>query len=70
MVSLKGFKMKSAFSKKIWEIKIPTTTLRQFFTIHLSRKAEGYGPTTPWQPEMRFKSFKGANSIPVYDRER
>jgi len=31
--------------------------------IHLSRKAEGNGPMTPWQPEMFLIIFKGANSI-------
>lgn len=58
------------FSKKIWQINFHASTLRQFFVIHLSRKAEGYGPTTPWQPEMCLKSFKGANSIPTCGRER
>jgi len=38
--------------KKIWQIIITGSTLRQFFVIHLSRKAEGNGPLKPWQPEM------------------
>ena len=49
--------------KKIWQIIFPATTLRQFFVIHLSRKAEGNGPMTPWQPKMVSKTLKGANSI-------
>jgi hypothetical protein len=40
------------FSKKIWQFNFLTATLRQFFVIHLSRKAEGNGPMTPWQPKM------------------
>ena len=39
-------------SKNIWQIKLWRSTLRQFFVVHLSRKAEGNGPATPWQPEM------------------
>jgi|GEM_PF-3035094 len=45
-------------TKKIWQIQILTSTLRQFFVIHLSRKAEGNGPMTPWQPEMFFFNIK------------
>jgi hypothetical protein len=30
---------------------------------HLSRKAEGNGPMTPWQPKMFSQTLKGANSI-------
>lgn len=41
--------------KKIWQIQLLTSILHQFFVIHLSRKAEGYGPVTPWQPEMFHK---------------
>jgi hypothetical protein len=55
--------------KNIWLIKLLHSTLRKFFVIHLSRKAEGNGPTTPWQPEM-FMALKGANSIPVADWDR
>lgn len=39
------------------QFKISPTSLRQFFVIHLSRKAEGNGPMTPWQPKCR-NAFK------------
>lgn len=37
--------------------------LPQFFTRHLLRKAEGYGPLTPWQPLLFTQRYEGANSI-------
>ncbi len=56
--------------KKIWQFHFPVPPLRQFFVIHLSRKAEGYGPMTPWQPKMFSQTLKGANSILTNSRER
>jgi hypothetical protein len=31
-------------------LKFPLLHLQQFFSQHLLRKAEGYGPVKPWQP--------------------
>ena len=43
------------YEKNILKYRICNTSLRQFFVIYLSRKAEGNGPMTPWQPKIFFK---------------
>jgi hypothetical protein len=44
-------------------MKIGLLHLRQFFQNNLLRKAEGYGPTKPWQPYRNSHPVEGANSI-------
>jgi len=49
---LAGLLLAGASIKKFGQIHYALLPLRQFFNIHLSRKAEGYGPLKPWQPTM------------------
>ncbi len=41
---------KNIFKNTFGSLQIPAISLHQFFSYHLSRKAEGNGPLKPWQP--------------------